>query len=91
MTLALCSYFSLLVLCRYSNTETILFPSLQGHISSLKELVSPAYSYLWVRPSVSSQQVAALTAEAPHIASLVLKYVALMTLQLHVSLYLTGI
>lgn len=48
----------------------------KGHISSLKELVSPAYSYLWVRPSFSSQQVAALTAEAQHIASLVLKLVA---------------
>ncbi|XP_070844015.1 nondiscriminating glutamyl-tRNA synthetase EARS2, mitochondrial isoform X2 [Chaetodon trifascialis] len=48
----------------------------KGHISSLKELVSPAYSYLWVRPSFSSQQVAALTAEAQHIASLVLRLVA---------------
>lgn len=47
----------------------------KGHISSLKELVSPAYSYLWVRPSVSSQQVAALTPEAQHIASLVLKLI----------------
>ncbi|XP_023262755.1 probable glutamate--tRNA ligase, mitochondrial [Seriola lalandi dorsalis] len=47
----------------------------KGHISSLKELVSPDYSYLWVRPSVSSQQVAALTAEAQHIASLVLKLI----------------
>uniref|UniRef100_A0A8D3E434 Nondiscriminating glutamyl-tRNA synthetase EARS2, mitochondrial n=1 Tax=Scophthalmus maximus TaxID=52904 RepID=A0A8D3E434_SCOMX len=45
----------------------------KGHISSLQELVSPNYSYLWVRPSISSQQVAALTAEAQHIASLVLK------------------
>ncbi|KAL6111017.1 ears2 [Pungitius sinensis] len=48
----------------------------KGHISSLKELLSPAYSYLWVRPSVSSQQVAALTTEAQHIASLVLKLMA---------------
>ncbi|XP_078131843.1 nondiscriminating glutamyl-tRNA synthetase EARS2, mitochondrial isoform X2 [Sander vitreus] len=48
----------------------------KGHISSLTELVSPAYSYLWVRPSVSSQQVAALTAEAQHIASLMLKLIA---------------
>lgn len=45
----------------------------KGHISSLKELVSPTYSYLWVRPSFSSQQVAAITSEAQHIASLVLK------------------
>uniref|UniRef100_UPI0037E822CB nondiscriminating glutamyl-tRNA synthetase EARS2, mitochondrial n=1 Tax=Semicossyphus pulcher TaxID=241346 RepID=UPI0037E822CB len=48
----------------------------KGHISSLKELASPSYSYLWVRPSLSSQQVAAVTAEAQHIASLVLKYIA---------------
>ncbi|KAF3852600.1 hypothetical protein F7725_005955 [Dissostichus mawsoni] len=48
----------------------------KGHISSLKELVGPAYSYLWVRPSVSSQQVAAITAEAQHIAALVLKLIA---------------
>ncbi|XP_069545714.1 nondiscriminating glutamyl-tRNA synthetase EARS2, mitochondrial [Brachyistius frenatus] len=47
----------------------------KGHMSSLKELVSPVYSYLWVRPSFSSQQVAALTAEAQHIASLVLKLI----------------
>ncbi|KAM8878608.1 nondiscriminating glutamyl-tRNA synthetase EARS2, mitochondrial [Spinachia spinachia] len=48
----------------------------KGHISSLKELLSPAFSYLWVRPSVSSQQVAALTTEAQHIASLVLELMA---------------
>ncbi|XP_029281383.1 nondiscriminating glutamyl-tRNA synthetase EARS2, mitochondrial isoform X2 [Cottoperca gobio] len=48
----------------------------KGHISSLKELASPAYYYLWIRPSVSSQQVAAITAEAEHIASLVLKLMA---------------
>ncbi|XP_062244698.1 probable glutamate--tRNA ligase, mitochondrial [Platichthys flesus] len=45
----------------------------KGHITSLQELVSPSYSYLWVRPSFTSQQVAALTAEAPHVASLMLK------------------
>ncbi|RVE75888.1 hypothetical protein OJAV_G00003560 [Oryzias javanicus] len=45
----------------------------KGHITSLKELVQPTYSYLWVRPSFSSQQVAALTSEAHLIASLVLK------------------
>lgn len=40
----------------------------KGHISSVKELVGPNYSYLWVRPSVSSQQVAAITTEAQLIA-----------------------
>lgn len=48
----------------------------KGHISSLKELVSPEYSYLWVRPSYSSQQVAALTLEAQNIAALVIKLVS---------------
>ncbi|XP_074540860.1 nondiscriminating glutamyl-tRNA synthetase EARS2, mitochondrial [Halichoeres trimaculatus] len=48
----------------------------KGHISSLKDLVSPSYSYMWVRPSFSSQQVAALTTEAQHIASLVLKLIS---------------
>ncbi|XP_034543811.1 probable glutamate--tRNA ligase, mitochondrial [Notolabrus celidotus] len=48
----------------------------KGHISFLKELVGPSYSYLWVRPSLSNQQVAALTKEAQHIASLVLKLVS---------------
>lgn len=57
----------------FSSNRTILLP--QGHISSLKELLTPVYSYLWVRPSFSSQQVAALTSEAQHIGSLVLKYV----------------
>lgn len=55
-----------------SSNKTILT---QGHISSLKELLTPVYSYLWVRPSFSSQQVAALTSEAQYIGSLVLKYV----------------
>ncbi|XP_013120647.1 nondiscriminating glutamyl-tRNA synthetase EARS2, mitochondrial isoform X5 [Oreochromis niloticus] len=47
----------------------------KGHISFLKELVSPTYSYLWVRPSFSSQEVASLTGEAQHIASLLLKLI----------------
>lgn len=47
----------------------------KGHISFLKELVSPTYSYLWVRPSFSSQEVASLTGEGQHIASLVLKLI----------------
>ncbi|XP_032419693.1 nondiscriminating glutamyl-tRNA synthetase EARS2, mitochondrial [Xiphophorus hellerii] len=47
----------------------------KGHITSMKELVSPTYSYLWVRPSLSIQQVAALTKEASHIASLVLRLI----------------
>ncbi|KAK7929611.1 hypothetical protein WMY93_006006 [Mugilogobius chulae] len=45
----------------------------KGHISSVKELLSPQYSYLWIRPSYSVQQVAAVTSEAPLIASLVVR------------------
>ncbi|XP_072320177.1 nondiscriminating glutamyl-tRNA synthetase EARS2, mitochondrial [Eucyclogobius newberryi] len=45
----------------------------KGHISSVKELLSPQYSYLWIRPSYSFQQVAAVTSEAPHIVSLVIR------------------
>uniref|UniRef100_A0A3P8YYI4 Nondiscriminating glutamyl-tRNA synthetase EARS2, mitochondrial n=1 Tax=Esox lucius TaxID=8010 RepID=A0A3P8YYI4_ESOLU len=47
----------------------------KGHISSLSELVAPEYSYLWVRPSFSDQQVAVLRSvpEAKHIATLVVK------------------
>ncbi|KAM6972430.1 nondiscriminating glutamyl-tRNA synthetase EARS2, mitochondrial [Aplochiton taeniatus] len=48
----------------------------KGHISSLKELVAPEYAYLWVRPSISHQQVAALTSEAQHIFTLVLGLMA---------------
>ncbi|CAJ1053986.1 probable glutamate--tRNA ligase%2C mitochondrial [Xyrichtys novacula] len=48
----------------------------KGHIYFLKDLLSPSYSYLWVRPSISSQQVAALTTEAQHIVSLVLKLIS---------------
>ncbi|CAN9510584.1 unnamed protein product [Ophioblennius macclurei] len=47
----------------------------KGHITSLKELVSPLYAYLWVRPSLSSQQVAALTGEARLVASAVLRLI----------------
>ncbi|XP_075869494.1 nondiscriminating glutamyl-tRNA synthetase EARS2, mitochondrial isoform X1 [Nelusetta ayraudi] len=48
----------------------------KGHISSLGDLVTPTFSYLWVRPSFSSQQVAALTSDAQLIASLALKLVS---------------
>ncbi|KAJ8001387.1 hypothetical protein DPEC_G00168990 [Dallia pectoralis] len=47
----------------------------KGHISSVSELVAPEYSYLWVRPSFSDQQVAALSSvpEAEQIAVLIIK------------------
>lgn len=58
-----------------SNYITRVLHHRKGHISSLKELLSPQYSYLWIRPSVSPQQVAAVTTEAPHIACLVIRLV----------------
>ncbi|NWU94443.1 SYEM protein, partial [Upupa epops] len=48
----------------------------KGHISFLKSLVSPGYSYLWVRPSVSREQLRSLSAEADEIGNLVLGLVA---------------
>ncbi|XP_046898154.1 probable glutamate--tRNA ligase, mitochondrial isoform X2 [Hypomesus transpacificus] len=47
----------------------------KGHISSLSELLSPQYSYLWLRPALSLQQVAALSPEPGHITSLALRLV----------------
>lgn len=45
---------------------------LQGHISFLKNLVSSDYSYLWVRPSVSREQLLTVSAEVDEIGKLVL-------------------
>ncbi|XP_029595003.1 probable glutamate--tRNA ligase, mitochondrial isoform X1 [Salmo trutta] len=45
----------------------------KGHISSVSDLVSSEYSYLWVRPSFSDQQMAALSSEIQHIATLVIR------------------
>ncbi|NWX18712.1 SYEM protein, partial [Aegotheles bennettii] len=50
----------------------------KGHISFLKNLVSPDYSYLWVRPLVSREQLQTISAEADEIGTLVL---GLMTRQ----------
>ncbi|XP_053813674.1 probable glutamate--tRNA ligase, mitochondrial isoform X2 [Vidua chalybeata] len=44
----------------------------KGHISLLKNLVSSDYSYLWVRPSVSRQQLQTISAEVDKIGKLVL-------------------
>lgn len=45
----------------------------KGHISSVRELVTPTYAYLWIRPSVSRQQLEELTSDAPTIATLVIE------------------
>ncbi|KFU93335.1 hypothetical protein M959_10041, partial [Chaetura pelagica] len=50
----------------------------KGHISFLKTLVSSDYSYLWVRPSVSREQLQTVSAEVDEIGKLVL---GLMTRQ----------
>ncbi|KAM6055046.1 nondiscriminating glutamyl-tRNA synthetase EARS2, mitochondrial isoform 1-T1 [Chlamydotis macqueenii] len=50
----------------------------KGHISLLKNLVSSDYSYLWVRPLVSREQLQTISAEADEIGKLVL---GLMTRQ----------
>ncbi|XP_061685530.1 probable glutamate--tRNA ligase, mitochondrial [Syngnathoides biaculeatus] len=45
----------------------------KGHLCYLQELVTPSYLYLWARPTFSSQQVAALSTESRHVATLALK------------------
>ncbi|XP_076838570.1 nondiscriminating glutamyl-tRNA synthetase EARS2, mitochondrial isoform X2 [Brachyhypopomus gauderio] len=39
----------------------------KGHITSLKDLLTPMYSYLWLRPSVSQQQLEEMSSEVQHI------------------------
>uniref|UniRef100_A0A8D2L2E5 Glutamyl-tRNA synthetase 2, mitochondrial n=1 Tax=Varanus komodoensis TaxID=61221 RepID=A0A8D2L2E5_VARKO len=44
----------------------------RGHVSRLKELVSPKYAYLWIRPSVPHEQLQAVSDKADEIGRLVL-------------------
>lgn len=44
----------------------------KGHITRLTDLVSPSYSYLWVRPSVSREQLATISVEVDQITGLVM-------------------
>uniref|UniRef100_A0A8D0H062 Nondiscriminating glutamyl-tRNA synthetase EARS2, mitochondrial n=1 Tax=Sphenodon punctatus TaxID=8508 RepID=A0A8D0H062_SPHPU len=44
----------------------------KGHVPRLKNLVSPDYSFLWVRPSVPQEQLQTISAEADAIGKLVL-------------------
>ncbi|XP_010179364.1 PREDICTED: probable glutamate--tRNA ligase, mitochondrial, partial [Mesitornis unicolor] len=48
----------------------------KGHIAFLRNLVSSDYSYLWVRPSVSREQLRAISAEADEIGALVVGLMA---------------
>ncbi|XP_067859139.1 nondiscriminating glutamyl-tRNA synthetase EARS2, mitochondrial [Heptranchias perlo] len=43
----------------------------KGHITRLLDLVSPAYSYLWIRPLVPREQIENLSAEGEKICSVV--------------------
>uniref|UniRef100_A0A8C7E280 Nondiscriminating glutamyl-tRNA synthetase EARS2, mitochondrial n=1 Tax=Naja naja TaxID=35670 RepID=A0A8C7E280_NAJNA len=45
----------------------------RGHISRLKDLVSPSYAFLWTRPSVPSDKLQALSTEADQIGRVVLR------------------
>lgn len=50
--------------------SSAFFP--QGHIIHLKDLVLDNYSYLWVRPSVSREQLQTISVEVDEIGKLVL-------------------
>ncbi|KAK7165553.1 hypothetical protein R3I93_005576 [Phoxinus phoxinus] len=47
----------------------------KGHICSLRELLDQSYSYLWIRPRVSSQRLKDESAEAADIAAAVIQLV----------------
>ncbi|KPP71088.1 putative glutamate--tRNA ligase, mitochondrial [Scleropages formosus] len=47
----------------------------KGHITCLKDLVTPDYTYLWVRPSVPREQLENVCAESQAIAALTMEYV----------------
>ncbi|XP_037399323.1 probable glutamate--tRNA ligase, mitochondrial isoform X2 [Pygocentrus nattereri] len=45
----------------------------KGHISSVKDLISPVHSYLWLRPSISREQLEQLSSEFREIAAKVIQ------------------
>ncbi|XP_042294633.1 probable glutamate--tRNA ligase, mitochondrial [Sceloporus undulatus] len=45
----------------------------RGHVSGLKDLVSPKYAFLWIRPSVSHEELQTISVEAEKIGMLVLR------------------
>ncbi|KAJ8364095.1 hypothetical protein SKAU_G00129260 [Synaphobranchus kaupii] len=47
----------------------------KGHITRLQDLVTPAYSYLWMRPSVPLGQLEGVSSEAHTILTLVLEFI----------------
>ncbi|XP_051993848.1 probable glutamate--tRNA ligase, mitochondrial [Xyrauchen texanus] len=47
----------------------------KGHITSVQELLDPMYSYLWLRPHVTRQQLQEVTSEAANIIAAVIQLV----------------
>ncbi|XP_035254157.1 probable glutamate--tRNA ligase, mitochondrial isoform X2 [Anguilla anguilla] len=47
----------------------------KGHITRLQDLVTPAYSYLWMRPSIPFGKLEAVSSEAHTILTLVLELI----------------
>lgn len=47
----------------------------KGHICSVRELLGPIYSYLWLRPEVCRQQMEDVTSEAANIITAVIQLV----------------
>ncbi|KAJ8391833.1 hypothetical protein AAFF_G00084490 [Aldrovandia affinis] len=47
----------------------------KGHITCLQDLLTPAYSYLWVRPTVPQGQLEGISSEAHTIVTLVLELI----------------
>ncbi|KAI4899608.1 hypothetical protein NFI96_027579 [Prochilodus magdalenae] len=45
----------------------------KGHISSVKDLISPVYSYLWLRPSITRKQLEELSAESGEVVAKVMQ------------------
>ncbi|XP_039205597.1 probable glutamate--tRNA ligase, mitochondrial [Crotalus tigris] len=45
----------------------------RGHISRLKDLVSPSYAFLWIRPSVPPEKLQTLSTETDQIGRMVLR------------------
>ncbi|XP_015215506.1 nondiscriminating glutamyl-tRNA synthetase EARS2, mitochondrial [Lepisosteus oculatus] len=47
----------------------------KGHITCIQDLVSPSYSYLWLRPCVSREQLQDISVEAESIITLILELI----------------
>ncbi|XP_053328282.1 probable glutamate--tRNA ligase, mitochondrial [Spea bombifrons] len=45
----------------------------KGHLCRMTDLLSPEYSYLWIRPSISKQELQSLSREAAEIGALVVR------------------